>query len=236
MPLVKPELWIAFLVATMIVFGLIIFGIQIKNFAEKNPGYFKLTPTEQAIFDVQHFVKKHQRYDSRELVPFIPLLIPFVPLWKLLMPVFGIFMLFETSQTDMGGAFPILAFFLVFFNLMIYLFPGGIFVKDEFLVYENYPKTKKFYFENIQEITFWYSRRGRYVEFFDLRISTKNDHFERLVGVTSGKHLVLSIIDAGFRKNPNLVVAFRGRDGLHDPEIELLIQARKPIGIFGNDF
>jgi hypothetical protein len=95
--------------------------------------------------------------------------------------------------------------------------------------------TQRFFFKDLKRIKIRYRHSYRGNSSYVISVFDKQPHFEKDVSIWNQTMLHLCFIDAAFRSNPDIEMEIV--ESNHQPMLELqdLMLARKPLGIFQDD-
>jgi hypothetical protein len=217
---VKPIFWIYLILNVMAVLGFFAYLISRAREAAKNPEFFKMKEREKDIHLAKRFVGRHKKYKS-SIAPDI---------FFFFQTSVCLFLIFSDSKLLPLAIIMFIPTFLLCFWPVTFTIEKDSFSFTHFIIF-----TRKFFFKDLKRIKIRYIQSYRGNSSYTISIFDQNLHFSKSIFVWNESMLHMCFIDAAFRSNPNIEMEIV--ESNHQPMLELqdLMLARKPLGIFQDD-
>ena len=217
----KPIFWIHLILNIVVVLGVFAYLIsRIREAANNSEIFFKMKKREKNIYLTKKHVDKNKKYQS-----------PPVPDSFI---IFQTILCFFLLLSDLRN-FPWAAI-LYIPSLLLRFGPVTFTIEKESFSFTHFAFfTKRFFFKDLKQVKVRYVQSFRGNSRYVISTSDSNQYFSKDVSIWNQNMLHLCFIDAVFRSNPNIEMEIV--ESNHQPMLELqdLMLARKPLGIFQDD-
>lgn len=216
----KPIFWIYLILNVVAVLGFFAYLISRAREAAKNPEFFKMKEREKSIYLAIKHIRKHKKFQSSVVPDILIILLTFVFTLQMILD-FGFYPVYLILYTS----FLLLCFWPVTFTIQ----------KDSFSFTHFIFFTQRFFFKDLRRIKIRYRHSYRGNSSYVISVFDKQPHFAKDVFIWNQTMLHLCFIDAAFRSNPDIEMEIV--ESNHQPMLELqdLMLARKPLGIFQDE-